>query len=672
MAVRFGREIAGDLRVLEQREWLVTNGAGGYGSGTAAGSITRGYHGLLVAALQPPTGRQVMLVKLEETAVYRGVSYALTTNRWASGAVSPEGYINIQSWELEGSIPRWVFACGDALIEKRVWMEHGSNTTYVAYTVLSAVEPVRLTAGAIANNRPFHNTGQLAWPATAESLPDVVRVRSGGDGARPLQLRMPSASVAINLAVYRDFALPAETERGLRDREDHVHVADFTVTIAPGATALFAATSEDVFPGLAGALERRQDRDRMLLSKWQQARVPGAPTAPDWIRQLVLAADQFVVERPSPEQPDGKSVIAGYHWFEDWGRDTMISLPGLALTTGRPEIAAPILRTFARFIDQGMLPNRFPDAATQPEYNTIDATLWYFQAIRAYHDATSDDALLADLYPKLEQILDAHVAGTRYQIRVDPADGLLRGGQPGVQLTWMDAKVGGNVITPRIGKPVEVNALWYNALLAMVRFARRLNQRPDRWQAMADTARQGFARFWNPATGYCFDVLDGPQGNEALLRPNQLFAVSLPESPLTTEQQKAVVDACARMLLTSYGLRSLEPGEPDYRGAMTGDQFHRDSAYHQGTVWAWLLGPFLDALLRIHGDAAEAARILGPLADHLQGACLGSVSEVFDGDAPFEPRGCIAQAWSVAEALRSFDRIERLQAASAAAPPPHP
>ncbi|MGD0800808.1 MAG: amylo-alpha-1,6-glucosidase [Terracidiphilus sp.] len=661
MPIRFGREIAEDLSVLESREWLVTNGIGGYGSGSAAGSLTRGYHGLLVAALSPPVDRRVMLVKVDEQVSYRGIVYDLGTNRWVGGSISPEGYKNIQSFELEGSVPLWTFACGDALIEKRIWMQQGKNTTFVSYKLFSATEPVTLSISAIVDNRIFHNTGQVAWPANIVSQGDQIRVISGPADARPLILQASSGSIVTGPDLYTNFYLPAETVRGLRDSDDHVHAATFTAMLAPGATLNFLASAEDA-PSFADlSLDQRKAQDKSLLDNWQKNRIAGAAPAPDWIEQLILAADQFVVNRPSANQPNGKSVIAGYHWFDDWGRDTMVSLPGLALVPGRASDAAPILRTFARFVSQGMLPNRFPDGPDQPLYNTIDATLWYFQAIRSYHNATGDDSILNDLYPVLAGIIDWHMQGTRFQIKVDPADGLLRGGQQGVQLTWMDAIVNNVVITPRIGKPVEVNALWYNALTAMVAFSKKLAKPAGKYQSLASAALTGFDRFWNPAKGYCFDVLDGPNGNEDLLRPNQLFAVSLPDSPLSADRQRAVVESCSHALLTSYGLRSLAPTEAAYQGFYGGDQAHRDGAYHQGTVWAWLLGAFIDAHLRVFQDKDAAMQILTPIGDHLSGVGLKTVSEIFDGDAPFAPKGCIAQAWSVAEAIRSFDQIERFQ-----------
>jgi predicted glycogen debranching enzyme len=335
----------------------------------------------------------------------------------------------------------------------------------------------------------------------------------------------------------------------------------------------------------------------------------------------------------------------------------MIALPGLTLATGRPQVARSILRTFARFVNQGMLPNVFPDAGETPEYNTVDATLWYFEAIRQYYAATRDTELLRELFPVLTEVVDWHLRGTRYNIRVDPTDGLLHAGEPGVQLTWMDAKVGDWVVTPRIGKPVEVNALWLNALISMTQFARALDRPTGAYESMAKRAHTGFQRFWSDAAGYCFDVLDGPDGNDPLLRPNQIFAVSLPESPLTPEQQRAVVDVCAHRLVTSHGLRSLAADQPGYQGHYAGSPRERDGAYHQGTVWGWLLGPFALAHLRVYGDPERAAGFLDPMAHHLRTHGLGSASEIFDGDAPFTPRGCIAQAWTVAELLRAWTAV---------------
>jgi predicted glycogen debranching enzyme len=653
--IGFGREIVGELAVAEEREWLVTNGIGGYGSGTVGCTLTRGYHGLLIAAVRPPVDRRLMLVKFDETVSYRGASYDLATNRWSSGAIAPQGFVNIESFGLEGSIPVWRFACVDALIEKRIWMKHGANTTYVAYTVVAAAEPVTFAISAIVDNRVFHNTGQVAWPAQVNAIGGGLQVLSGGDGSRPLVVMSDSGTATLANERYDGYHLPAETARGLNDTDAHVHAGTFVATLAPGETLTMLGSAEDQPAFDAGALDARRQRDADLLGKWAR----GAEAVPDWVPRLVLAADQFVVARATPAEPGGMSVIAGYHWFEDWGRDTMISLPGLTLETGQPEVAATILRAFVQYVSQGMVPNRFPDLSDQPQYNTIDATLWYFQAIRAYHEATGDDALLRDLWPTLTSIVQWHIQGTRYDIKVDPADGLLGGGVPGVQLTWMDAIVHDTVITPRIGKPVEVNALWFNALIAMAEFAAALGESADVYRTHAEAARSGFDRFWNPATGYCYDVLDAPDGNEAALRPNQLLAVSLPASPLSADRQAAVLDACARALEGSCGLRSLAPSEPGYQGFYGGDQAQRDGAYHQGTVWAWLIGPFIDAHLRVHGDPVAARGFLDSFGDHLNTAGLGTVSEILDGNPPYFPKGCIAQAWSVGELLRVTAKLNR-------------
>jgi predicted glycogen debranching enzyme len=332
----------------------------------------------------------------------------------------------------------------------------------------------------------------------------------------------------------------------------------------------------------------------------------------------------------------------------------MISLPGLTLAAGRLQIARQILQTYAQYIDQGMLPNRFPDLGEQPEYNSVDATLWYFEAIRAYFHTTGDQDLLEELFPFLEEIIEHHQIGTRYQIHVDPEDGLLYAGEPGVQLTWMDVKVQDWVITPRTGKPVEVNALWYNALRSMAEFAIALGRSSTAYQAMGQRVQESFDRFWYAQGGYLYDVIDGPEGNDAKLRPNQLFTVSLHHSPLERVRQKAIVDVCARYLLTSHGLRSLAPDHSDYHPVYGGDLLTRDSAYHQGTVWGWLIGPFVSAHLRVYEDKKAARRFLSPLLQHLTDDGLGTISEIFDGDPPHTPRGCFAQAWSVAEVLRVY------------------
>jgi predicted glycogen debranching enzyme len=658
-SIKFGREIFGSLVSAEEREWLVTNGTGGYAAGTVAGSLTRRYHGLLVAALQPPLGRTLLVSKLDETAVYDGQAYPLFTNRWAGGEVDPHGYRHIESFRLKGSVPVWRFVIADALLEKRIWMEQGANTTYVTYHLLRAAGPMTLTIKALVNYRDYHSlTNGEGWRMEIEAGDRDLRIVAT-ESSVPFYLASDKDRVSADHEWNSGFDLPLETFRGLEDRDDHLAAGTFQAALEPGQSLTIVASAEprlDVDSLAAdgpAAYKRRRRYERQLLDRAELTRAG----APGWIRRLVLAADQFVVDRPLPGGVDGKSIIAGYPWFGDWGRDTMISLPGLTLTTGRPEVARTILRTYAAYADQGMLPNRFPDYGEEPEYNTVDATLWYFQAIRAYHEASGDDQLLRELYPVLAEIITWHQQGTRYNIRVDPVDGLLYAGETGVQLTWMDAKVDDWVVTPRIGKPVEVNALWFNALKTMAHFARLLGERDEEYEAAAERTRQGFARFWNERRGACYDVLDGPAGDDPALRPNQILAVSLPESPLTADQGRAVVDLCGRLLLTSHGLRSLAPAEPDYQGHYGADRQKRDGAYHQGTVWGWLLGPYCLAHLRVYDRPDQALSFLKPLAQQLAAAGLGSLGEVFDGDAPFAPRGCYAQAWSVAQTLQAWQLI---------------
>jgi predicted glycogen debranching enzyme len=668
MCVEFGREICGDLSHAETREWLVTNGIGGYASGTVAGVLTRRYHGLLVAALQPPLGRTLLLTKLDEVAVYDGRSYDLHTNRWAGDIVSPHGYRHIERFALEGTIPVWYLACADALLEKRVWMQQGANTTYVQYTLQRAIQPLKLILKTLINYRDYHgSTRGNGWGMSLDPIHQGISAIAY-PGATPLYLLSDRAQVTPTHNWYTNFELAVEQYRGLSDREDHLHAATFEATLNPGESLTFVASTEKA-PNLDGetALKLRQTQEQKLLNLWRVHRLDSSShsSPPAWVNQLVLAADQFIVDRPLPNAPDGKTILAGYPWFGDWGRDTMISLSGLTIATGRPEIARSILRTFANYVDQGMLPNRFPDAGEAPEYNTVDATLWYFEALRSYYSATEDDDLLEELFPVLADIIDWHCRGTRYNIRLDATDGLLYAGAAGVQLTWMDAKIGDWVVTPRIGKPIEVNALWYNALRTMASFARRIGQPHQEYEAIADRTLAKFSRFWHPELGYCYDVLDGPDGNDASLRPNQIFAVSLPGSGtsgytplLTVDQQRGVVDACGRFLLTSHGLRSLDPRHPQYQGHYGGNAFQRDSVYHQGTTWGWLLGPFVLAHLQVHQNPTQARQFLAPIAHHLLTHGLGTGSEIFDGDAPMTPRGCIAQAWTVAEIVRAWVATE--------------
>jgi predicted glycogen debranching enzyme len=664
--VRFGREICGNLPAAESREWLVTNGIGGFASATIGGGATRRYHGLLVAALQPPLGRTQLLAFLDETVRCAGARYALATHRWASGAVDPRGFLYLESFRLDGATPVWTYALADALLEKRVWMVQGENTTFIHYTLSRASGPLEIDLKALVNYRDFHSLTHAGdWRMKISPVEHGVIVLPF-DGATPFFLKSAQASCEPYHQWYRDCFLPAETERGLEDREDYLFAALFRATLKPGESLTIVATTEAITPlDAVASRAQRATHESSLLEAWQAQNEKSPGNAPGWLRQLVLAADQFVVKRSLPEEPDGRSVIAGYHWFGDWGRDTMIALPGLALATGRSEVARQILMAFARYVDHGMLPNNFPDRGGKPEYNTVDAALWYFEAVHQYFAATQDTATLEKLYPVLAAMIDAYVAGTRYNIQVDSSDGLLYAGGPGIQLTWMDARIGDWVVTPRAGKPVEINALWINAVETMEQFARLLSKSTENYEHLSAQAKNSFQKFWNAERNCCFDVIDVPGaakngGKDAALRPNQILAVSLPVSPLPKDQQKSVVDICAERLLTSHGLRSLAPGEPNYQGHYGGDQRSRDAAYHQGTVWGWLLGPFALGHLRVYNDPPAALRYLEPLGSHIGALGLGTLAEIFDGDPPHIPRGCIAQAWTVGEILRAWSTISSL------------
>lgn len=647
----FDRDVCCNIGSSSVREWLVTNGIGGYACGTISGILTRRYHGLLIAALRPPVQRILMLTKIDETVTYGSGSYSLAVNRWRFGYVAPDGYRWLGQFNLEGTTPVWTYPLGNARLEKRVWMQPGANTTYIRYDMIGGEIPVALELKVLVNYRDHHfNVHAGGWQMQISPVEHGIQVNAY-DGAQPFYVRCVGVFVEPQHIWTVDFYLSLEEYRGYDPFDDNLFAARFVVTLAPGQSCTIVASTEPE-AGLDGivAYKERQAYEAVLLDR--------AGTLPDpRLQPLILAADQFLVRRALPDTPEGRSVIAGYPWFADWGRDAMIGLPGLTLATGRPELARQILRTYRHFVDQGMLPNFFPDAERMPDYTTIDATLWYFESARAYYRTTGDLAVVRELFPVFQDIVGWFQRGTRHQIHVDPTDGLLYAGEPGPPVTWMDAQFGDWVVTPRIGKPVEINALWYNALGVMAEFARLLGESPDPYETAAAQMRQSFARFWNPERGYCFDVLDGPEGNDSSLRPNQIFAVSHAADLLTPEQQRAVVDVCERRLLTPRGLRSLGTDEPAYIGRYGGDAGTRDAAYHQGTTWGWLLGIFVTAHWRVYQDANRALAYLEPLFQNLEEHGVGNLSEIFDGDHPFSPRGCIAQAWTVAQCLWAYHQI---------------
>lgn len=654
--VDFGREVCGDLVAAETREWIVTNGIGGFASGTVAGHLTRRYHGLLIAALRPPLARTLLVSKFDETATYDGKTYPLFANRWRGGVMNPRGYQYIQGFHLEGTSPVWEFGCADALLEKTLWMAQGANVTYVRYRLRRASRRLSLAVKALINYRGFHSLTQAGdWRMEVARVERGLRVVAF-KGAVPFFLFGPGCVVETKQEWYRGYELGMERLRGLDCEEDHLHAGTFTAELAPGESlTLVGTTDAQANLDVPSAWERRTNCEQILLAQFSGAH--SGTRVPEWVEQLALAADQFVVKRPLANNADAYSVIAGYPWFGDWGRDAMVALPGVTLTTGRLEVARNLLLTWSAFVSRGMLPNRFPESGETPEYNTVDAALWYFLAVSDYWAQTHDLEFLRKVYPALAEIISEYTRGTRYNIHRDPSDGLLYAGEKGQQLTWMDAKIGDSVVTPRAGKPVEVNALWLNALAAMQEFAEAIGSPGSDYKLKAQQALKGFERFWNASQACCFDVLDGPEGHDASLRPNQIFAVALPVSAFDLERQRAIVETVARRLLTSHGLRSLAPDDPRYRGVYLGGPRERDSAYHQGSVWGWLLGPFVEAHLRVWKDPAVAGSFLEPMARQLRTHGLGTASEIFDGAEPFLPRGCIAQAWTVAELLRAWAKV---------------
>lgn len=668
-AIELERDTLGGFEATRRREWLVTNGIGGFAAGTLSLINTRRYHGLLFASLCPPVERMALVAKLDVTIQYGGSLVRLGTNEYADGTIDPHGYCHLESFRLEGLVPIWTWRIADARLEQCVWMCHGENTTYVQFTRVGGLKPLRLTIEPLCTYRDYHwqSRGELRFGIDA--ILDGVMIHAH-EAARPYRLASPGATVQVNPACYWNFKHREESARGLDDIEDLLRPVSFEVDLAPGETraVMLSAETHDPMPA-AGALAAERLRQGDLVRRFDRAHRDARDLKFACIDQLALAADQFVVERRDQAgKPLGKTIIAGYPWFGDWGRDTMIALPGLTLATGRLDIAVSVLRTFASFVSQGMLPNRFPDSGERPEYNTVDASLWFFVAVHDYLRASDDRAFAAEIYPTLKEMLGWHFRGTRFGIRVDPADGLLEAGQAGVQLTWMDAKVGDWVVTPRIGKPVEINALWFNAVSILRDLSADQDQAQDQieYGALAGRILASFeAAFWFDDGGYLYDVIDGPEGvadaagrrRDASLRPNQIFALSLPHALLIGEKARRVLEVCTTELWTPVGMRSLAPRDSRYIGRYGGGPVERDAAYHQGTVWTWLLGPLATAHYRVHRDAAAALDLLSAIPAHLREACVGQVSEIMDGDPPFETRGCFAQAWGVAEVLRAWSEI---------------
>jgi predicted glycogen debranching enzyme len=666
--IEFARAGA-DLKAWLQREWLVTNGLGGYASGTISGAVTWRYHGLLIAALPAPAGRTTMLNHLEE-GIY-SADRRLVVFGGAEPAVAgePGGRNFLTEFRLEQQLPVWRYEVHGAVIEKRLLMPYLQNTVHITFTLLEGPENLFLELRPSVRFKPFEGDVGAAHAGDYEvrAVGQRFEIDVRNDAFPPLRLCVQGAAARFihEGGALREIYYVRDAERGYESRGALWTPGYFSVPFRRGVPVTLVASTETWHTIDALEPEAAQETERARRQRLRRIADPRAHTG--LAAELVLAADNFIISpagrirdaaRARAAGDELRSVIAGYHWFTDWGRDTMISLEGLALTTGRHHEAAWILRTFAHYVRDGLLPNMFPEGRNDGLYHTADATLWFFQALHRYVLATRDRETLVALLPVLKNIVEHHLRGTRFGIGVDPRDGLLRQGAEGYQLTWMDAKVGDWVVTPRRGKAVEINALWFNALKLLEGWLRAENDAAaaDALAAHAARAEASFnARFWNPATQCLFDVVDDLEsgGDDPAIRPNQVLAIALTHPVLAREHWAAVMQVVERELVTPVGLRSLSRDHKDYKAKYYGDLRSRDAAYHQGTVWAWLIGPFVDAWLKLHpGDLAGARKFLRGFEPHLNEACIGSISEVFDAEPPFTPRGCIAQAWSVAEVLR--------------------
>ena len=641
-----------ELQPHDQQEWLLTNGLGGYASCTVVGMNTRRYHGLLCAALNPPVGRVMAISRIGETLMLDGKNdrlLELGVNAFRS-SIHPRGDRYLEKFEL-GNEVRFEYQVEGVRVVKEIQMLWMQNAAAVRYTVDPAGRAFKLSLQPFTGLRDFHSL-RNAGLAQFRTQPGERSVTIG-EGANEVTITADAGKFVEQPDWWYGHVYPVDTERGQEDQEDLFTPGIFVIEGNGRTTITLWMRIEPAPPGDWDAeLKKRQS---MILAACDEAenqppRVAGSHpvvlSKSPVIQQLFRASNDFVVYRKSPDGKPGTSVIAGYPWFSDWGRDTMISLPGLLLITGRYSQAREVLCVFAQYASQGMIPNRFGDYTNEPEYNTVDASLWFIHACFEYLKFSKDSATFEQLLrPTCQQIIDGYKNGTRFNIHMDPADSLISQGDIHTQLTWMDARCGDVTFTPRQGKPVEINALWYHALVLM-----GMN---DLAKKVADSFQKAF--FISPFRGLA-DVVDGSRRDTAI-RPNQIFAVSLPNSPLTADQQAAVVEVVRRELLTPVGLRTLSRNDPGYRGRYTGDQFHRDGAYHNGTVWPWLLGAFFEAHLKVQNHSepaiAQVKEWLTPLLSHMkdQGA-IGQIAEIFDGDAPHRPVGCPAQAWSVAELLR--------------------
>ncbi|MBX9876992.1 MAG: amylo-alpha-1,6-glucosidase [Candidatus Obscuribacterales bacterium] len=682
----------------DRREWLISNGLGSYASANIWGANTRRYHGLFVPALDPPVSRTLMLSRIDEVVVptdSQEEGGQLATNFWSSGSVAPEGYKKVVGFSPY-PVPTWVYSIAHGFLIKQVAMLPGKQAVYVGYSWIG-YKPIELSLHLLINDRDFHgethgDTGRLfeqsLWTNNSQTR---CSMKANSEA--------PELVVSFNHGEYREhqewywnYFWPREKERGLPDSEDNLHAGEIKVNLSNGESITICASLaadaphhvddiDQIVEQIAGyhkELMHNASKVNPHLNEIRQelaileSAANGSSGFED-LKQLILAADSFVVQRASTDSP---SIIAGYHWFNDWGRDSMISLPGLALATGRLDTAKGILRTFGKYLSEGMLPNNFPDSGMTPQYNTADATFWWAWALYRYYLMTDDSQFVKEQLPLLDSVVDWHIAGTRYCLHVDHADSLVTGGVPGYALTWMDARCGDYAVTPRIGKPVEINALWYNFLRildCLHALSGDANQRRTMYLDIADCVQKGFESFWNEDLGCLYDVINNDGSKDASIRPNQLFAISLPFELVSGQRAKSVLDCVERELLTPMGLRTLSPNAPAYHlrygdGKDSANQYDRDMTYHQGTVWPFLFGAWVDARVKVYGKTDENWKCIKehllPIRRHiLSNGCVGFVSEIFDADENGVgqlPRGCVAQAWSVAELIRVFTEYPEL------------
>lgn len=662
---------------LRDREWLVTNGLGGFASGSLLGIGTRRYHGLFVPNLANPKGRHIAISRFDEEIVSAGQYVKIGGAEYLDNRLDTDVHRCLVQFKWEALMPTWRFEVGGAVIDKTIVMPHNQNTVCVHYELIHGERAdIRLRPFVAFRRQDAVLVHEETWPFTLLFSGGSYEIRrSHSDLVLRLGVVPAGAGFTCHEVVGENALYRVEQVRGY-DHSEHLYSPGyFTAELKPGQPLTFVATTQgrealDTDGGMAIEHERRRV-ERMLSMAPEAARHGFAA-------QLATAADQFIVlpgsrlEETLQAGASGdqvRTVIAGYHWFGDWGRDTMISLEGLTLCTGRHEEARSILHTFSRYVRDGLLPNLFPEGEREALYHTVDATLWYFHALDRYTEITGDTSLLREIYPVLSGIIEHHVRGTHYNIGMDPQDGLLRAGAPGYQLTWMDAKVDGWVVTPRRGKPVEIQALWHNALRLMAEWAPQFGEQPEPYHHLAMRARASFQqRFWCEAAGHLFDVVDGEEGDDPSCRPNQIFTMSLKHPVLDAACWEKVLDAVAQRLLTPFGLRTLAPGDKNYKPTYEGDLRTRDAAYHQGTVWPWLIGHFMGAWLKVRPDRQAARTILNAMPSHLADAGIGSISEIFDAEPPYHPRGCIAQAWSVAEVLRAWQMTNPPEAAGTTPP----